>query len=1245
MRKIHSIAIGMLALCSFIISASKYSGDEKATKIGETFCKTVNIEKPNPLPQNNEPKKISSNNYNIEDLLGQYSWNFYSYLSNSSGWTTSEMWINEVRNERGERTDSLTIQFSGWSVKAFYDKISKVISIDSNQFITYNAYNDIDVYFYHCRWNEETQRDEYIDSPLEIRIAGGNLVMDENDYIVIGLKEIGYFIYASYNSFEVSGKPSGYSRVGNTQLYSKVFGNIDIYGLFNRTYYKSTYGNGGYKVSVKVNGGNAQQMDCSAQQTIDGINFIASVEQQGEFARISYILTNPNDVDATVSLGTHADVMIGSNDAAPITRRIDTLGQTYGLTMSDGYGAQLCVLFGAGIAGVSAVDDFWFGHYSTNSTPNSMVGNYNPGGNYMVENGHYDSGMGWCWKNRTIPAGSTVTFSYLIGVGDVNLEPNFSFAVTPDDPDGWNDLSLPHRLTINGEYNSPAGVEGRIEYSVEDSEEWIPLTGLLASGSEFENSMTLMFDENRPTHLIRFRTIDNVGNTTMLQPIEYIDVKYIDISGIEDRTYNGQPHIQNVVSEQLEDDQFVTAGYVNNIDAGVASFRIDGVFPYSIGRSINYHFRINPQPLESTINLNNDSYVFNNDYIYPEWSFDNSNYQSLIRERDFNLTYKNNRYPGTGSIEISGINNYTGKISKDFFIDKAPLNAKLYSTTIPESDIVYDGNNHAATFTGEEGVGIPTFKYIERETYQTYDTVSNAGHYDIYLSIADGDYYYGESDIHLGSFSIYNFDGNEWQTLNVLNTQLQQSGFTNSWNVNDGITAVGTFRGLDIKEGHIIGINLSGEGLSGTLPEAIFTLSKLKKLDVSDNDLSGNLPLTLAAMANQSGLTLAAIDTLDMSGNKFNGNLGVLSNCMPSLIYLDASNNKFEDVYPAIPASVKYLNISNQKIDRTIDLNLSNIDIASIITQIPTIILYNTDSHEFMTNFNLLITTENQDSTNEDEDDIWSIQLNVSHNNVIPLMTGNNTYRGKSGDILSVYRTQNGTSDGSTFNVKLNFDQGDANFFNGIDATDLQATILYAFGLYNTLPFNFTAANTYEDDFINVQDVTCTVNIILSQLSEMQAGSPAKVSRMLNSEETEARIILTNGKVILYSDKPIAALTLKASEDFNWLTSDYGLTQTIVGGNMVAYSLSGAEIPAGENVIGEYSGQANISYASLSDSSALPVSVNISSESITNVNELPFEIDGDCEIYDVMGTRHSELVNGLNIIVRDGKSVKYYNTK
>ena len=544
--------------------------------------------------------------------------------------------------------------------------------------------------------------------------------------------------------------PGGYTQVGTTQLYYRQYSDaIDMIGYYNGYYYSSTYSDYGYKLSIKVGNNSAVRVDCLNGTTTNGVTVLPSIVQQGELARICYAVTNNNEEDVVISLGTHADVMIGYNDAAPISRRLDTFEQTYGLTMKDGNGAQLCVLFGSGLAGVTAASDFWFGKYSLNSSSDAMVGNYSSGSYYMVENGSYDSGMGWCWKDRTIQAGTTIVFSYLIGVGEVNLEPNSTFEVTPDDQEGWNDLSRPHRLTLTGKYESPAGLDGIIDYAVEDSEDWQALTGTLASGDEFTGSLVATFDVTKSTHKIKFRTRDVVGNTTLLHPIEYKDVSFHDLSGIEDKTYTGDSIFQTNVSCDLNAEHYALKAYKNNMNKGTASFNIEGVFPYTIGRK-TYTFTINPQELSGDITIPENVFVYNGQPFTPDWNFTNEGYAALVVDQDYTISWSDNTLPGQGQLTVEGINNYCGTISATFDIDKAQLSDDLFTLTLPEQDITYDEKSHGASISSENGVGNATFYYQKQGEEATTNEPSEAGEYNILLEISDGSLYYGRERYTVG---------------------------------------------------------------------------------------------------------------------------------------------------------------------------------------------------------------------------------------------------------------------------------------------------------------------------------------------------------------------------------------------------------------------------------------------------------------------------------------------------------------
>lgn len=1044
------------------------------------------------------------------------------------------------------------------------------------------------------------------------------------------------------------GVPSGYTQVGTTMLYYyQSSSSIDIQGCFNGMYYGSTFSNGGYRVAMQVNNGSSIEVDCLTGSTLSGVTFSASIEQQGELAKICYVLTNTNGEDAVVSLGVHADVMIGNNDRAPISRRIDTSGNTYGVTMKDGNGAQLCVLFGSGLAGVTSVNDYWFGYYGLNRDPYQMVGNYSSGSNYMQENGSYDSGMGWCWKNRTIPAGATVVFSYLIGVGEVNLEPNSSFEVTPDDPEGWNDLSRPHKLTLEGVYESPAGLDGMIEYAVEDDEDWIQLTDMIPSGSTFNNSLVAMFDATRENHVIRFRTRDNVGNTTLLPSIEYKDVSFHEYSGIVDKTYTGDALYQDVSCVDEEGLNITTGGYSNNVNAGTASFNIEGVFPYTIGRK-PCTFQINPQPLSGSLDLTIENYVYDGQQHCPGWSFTNETYAQLEEERDYQVVYADNIKPGTATLTVYGMGNYTAALSKTFLIDKAQLIDELFSIELPDADISYDGQEHQATASVSDGVGEVYFTYtLHGETSSLAEAPKEEGSYDIYMEIADGELYYGRTAEYVGSFSIYKFDEAEWQSLAVLFAEIKQMGTVLPWNLAEGAAKVGSFKELTVRAGHVVGVSLANKGLAGLFPMTLTAFPYLEALDLSGNNLSGDLPMTIAALKTKEPLTFSRLKNLDISSNRYNGNVGLLCNSITGLTSLNASCNKFEDLYPLPPSSLVDLDITNQEMDRIVELNMSDLSFDALSTQLPTILLYNHEIHDYNHSINLLCTKADLHSFDKYTTEEWAIQFAISEAGIaIPYVSRQNAYDGESGDLLNVLNmTGIDSSDGSSFRIKFYFSQGDANFVNGVDVTDLQATILYAFGEYRMYPFNFTAANTFKDETINIQDVICTVNLLLAMNEEQLAVVGSKQmsgARAMAADDTDASIFLRDGQIILYSKIPVASLSIAAHGDVRWNLGAMGLQQSTSGGNVVAYSLDGVTIPCNEEVIiGEYT-DISICSASLSDSNAQAITTGFDGTVSTSIREITDEGLNSSEIYGISGYRKYTLTEGVNIIRTNGKTRKIY---
>lgn len=1012
--------------------------------------------------------------------------------------------------------------------------------------------------------------------------------------------------------------PSGYSQLGGTDILYKISSSsIDIQGKFNDDYYGSTYGNYGYNVAMKVGDGYASNMNCQNGTTIDGVEFSSEVVAQGELGRVCYYVTNTNDEDVTISLGIHADVMIGYNDRAPIVRKVDTIGNTYGLALLDGNGAQLCVLFGTGLPGVTGVDDFWFGYYYLNSDPSNMVGNYYSGDNYMVENGSYDSGMGWCWKNRIIPAGETVTFSWLIGVGEVNLEPNSNFEVTPEDPDGWNDLSRLHVLTLEGDYESPAGLNGRIEYAVEDSEEWIALTEMIESGSTFTGEVRAMFDPAQARHTIRFRTVDQVGNTSLLPSIVYPDVSFHALEGVVEKTYTGEPIYQTAVTCDLGEDRFELKNYQNNVNAGTATFTMEGVFPYTIGRK-TYNFTINPATLVGGIAVDPGTYLYDGNSKTPGWSFTEDAYTTLEYNKDYSVNWSDNILPGTATLTVSGKGNYTGTLSQTFLIDKAQLTASQYEVTLPNEDISYDESTHGASIVVSEGVGVATITYKINGTAQTV-APSQPGSYDIYLEIAEGTLYYGLASQKIGSFTIYQFDETDWQNLQTLRDQLAALGWEQSWDMSQGAKSASSLNGLSVEQGHVVGLDFSNLGLTGSIPSAISSFPTLKSLDLSGNSLSGNI------------------------GGLF------ADGSLPNLTNLQASGNHFSEVSPVLPSTVTTLDLTGQATGQVIVSDMSGFN----LEQVPSLLLYDHKNHSYhtarvlqLTNYPPTVTDYNADKP------FWGFKaLGLDGSSPqLTCLSVDNTYYGQSGDILYyTYPSSSNEVANSFCQFKFNFAQGDVNFDGYVNVLDIQTDINYIMEKYQTRPYNFSAANLWNDELINIQDIICLVNLLM----EADNGDIVQAARtrnyMSNTDNAiEASVYVKDNQLVLNTLHPVSAFDITVSKANYLNVSDVlermGMTITTRqhggGVRVIGYSLNGASLPKGASVIGTLDAcNSGILRAMLSDGDAdtIPVSFDGSMTSIKSINSSESD---NSTIYDLQG-RKVRSVSRKGLYIKNGhKMVK-----
>ena len=486
-------------------------------------------------------------------------------------------------------------------------------------------------------------------------------------------------------------------------------------------------------------------------------------------------------------------------------------------------------------------------------------------------------------------------------------------------------------------------------------------------------------------------------------------------------------------------------------------------------------------------------------------------------------------------------------------------------------------------------------------------------------------------------------DDDELELLKAIREQLiLNNKWKNPWIISEDELLL---HGVTTEDGKVTDIDLSYEGLIGKFPTKILQLPYLETLSVSTNNLEGDIftdiQTDMSVFMKQNSTFTSKLRDLDISYNQFTGNVGVLammSGIVPNLTYLTANNNRFKDVIPTLPKEL-YVDLLEQNIDYILPIHLSNLHINP--TQIPTILLYDHKGQSYYTS-PLAVGLTNYPLSDGYRVNNWGIIMDLDDASIECLHEG--VYTGKTGDTLYLSYPDASVSYGSYCRVILSFDMGDANFIHGVDITDLQSTILYAFGEYEPCAFNHTAANTYIDDKINVQDVIRTVDILLNTnvniidtISTYQLTPRANLIKQANAE-----IVLENNQIKLIADQPIAALRIYATGDIQWNLKELGLELSQANNMVVGYSITGNYIPAGETILGTYRGEATVESIELSDREAHMVSTKISNQSVpSNIENI--EMENNEVFYDILGRKHSQLnQTGLYIMKSGNQYVKVY---
>ena len=129
----------------------------------------------------------------------------------------------------------------------------------------------------------------------------------------------------------------------------------------------------------------------------------------------------------------------------------------------------------------------------------------------------------------------------------------------------------------------------------------------------------------------------------------------------------------------------------------------------------------------------------------------------------------------------------------------------------------------------------------------------------------------------------------EREAIALLELRAKTKGhlLTNQW---DTETPISEWYGVTIKDGKVVGLDLSNNNLQGRIPITIGNLKNLESLNLSENKISGRIPGLFRKFKN--------LKEVNFENNQLVGNIPNTINKLQNLEELNLSNNKLEGALP-----------------------------------------------------------------------------------------------------------------------------------------------------------------------------------------------------------------------------------------------------------------------------------------------------------------------------------------------------------
>ncbi len=475
-------------------------------------------------------------------------------------------------------------------------------------------------------------------------------------------------------------------------------------------------------------------------------------------------------------------------------------------------------------------------------------------------------------------------------------------------------------------------------------------------------------------------------------------------------------------------------------------------------------------------------------------------------------------------------------------------------------------------------------------------------------------------------------DDDDYAALCLLYNALNGEVWTKLWKINNSAITATAWPGVTFNtEGRVTAISLPNNNLAGTLPTEGFSLPYLETLNLSSNDIKGDLAAFCEALVG------GRDENEDENEDEDENENGILKT-------LNLSYCNLTGLTGALPASITSLNLGYQqnvyplsaftKQEWTMGSSEAEVALGSLIA-------YNHAAQDFSAHPKLQLRTA--DTNAYVGQMVWNGEYYAFS------LSGD--YKMASGTEYLVQPTE-GPAAYCKLRATLDWIPGDANVDASVDVLDAQHTLNYILARQSG-SFNFLAADTYATGTINVQDVVATINMFIEAPSPLPLWGRAAESDLAFSNPATSPQRGAWGAGCLFSQEdglwlsttePVAALdfTLEGvsgsqvslmlnRKRYQMTTHDTG-----TGVRIVIISTAGDEIAAGDTRLLRLGAEAEVTRVVAADIDAQPVMIACGqqTESLTpTMTHDPLPMTR----YDLTGRRVKAGTTGVSI--QNGKKV------